>query len=112
MFPNDQEKESMPSFDPRKLVAPLGLISVLETVSFIALLGAMLLLEEGGLRSFIGALHGMLFLLYAVLLVLVRRVLDWTLGFVVLGIVTGPVGALIVLERMRRQHAFTPATAD
>jgi integral membrane protein len=102
----------MLNIDPRKLVGPLALVSVLETLSFLALLGAMVLLEEGGTRSFIGALHGMLFLVYAAVLVLARRALDWTLGFVALGILTGPVGAIIVLERMRRAGVLTPAGAE
>lgn len=101
----------MPTFDPRRLITPLGVISVLETVSFIALLGGMALLDHGSLRSFIGALHGMLFLVYAVLLVLIHRTLGWSARFMVLGIVTGPVGAVVVLERMRRENALTLAPA-
>jgi integral membrane protein len=99
------------SVDPRRLIFPLGVISVLETVSFLVLLGGMAVLDHGSLRSFLGLLHGMLFLAYAVLLMLTHRTLGWSARFMVLGILTGPVGAVIVLERMRRESLLTPAAA-
>jgi integral membrane protein len=97
----------MPTYDPRKLIGPLAIVSVLETVTFLLVLAAMALLDKGELRSAAGAVHGLLFALYAALLFLARRVLDWSLGFVALGILTGPIGAIIVLERMRRRSVAT-----
>jgi hypothetical protein len=101
----------MPTYDPRKLIGPLAVVSVLETVSFMLVLAAMAMLDKGELRSAAGAFHGLLFALYAVLLVLTRRVLGWSLGFAALGVLTGPVGAILVLERLRRR-AVQPAPAE
>jgi integral membrane protein len=85
------------------VVARLRLVSVLETASFVALLSMMMIESEGGV-SVVGLLHGLLFLWYAVLVVSDRTQLRWSWAFAVLVIVTGPLGALIVLERLRREQ--------
>jgi hypothetical protein len=101
----------MPTYDPRRLIGPLGIVSVLETVSFLLVLAAMALLDKGELRSFAGAFHGLLFAAYAVLLFLTHRVLGWSRGFAFLGVVTGPIGAVVVLERLRRR-VLAPAPSE
>jgi integral membrane protein len=88
----------------------LAAVSILETLSFIALLAAMVLGSDGGV-SVIGAVHGMLFLGYAFLVFRDRKLLGWTTGFMILVIVTGPLGAIVVLERLRRERALGPAQA-
>lgn len=51
--------------------------------------------------SIVGMTHGLLFLAYALLVVIDREHFGWSWGFVALVILTGPVGAIIVLERLR-----------
>ncbi len=78
-------------------------VSLLETISFLALLGAMAMHSEGGV-SVIGAVHGLLFLAYAVLVWAWRDALGWSTRFAALAILTGPVGAVVALERLRRER--------
>ncbi len=80
----------------------LRAVSVLETLSFLVLLAMMFAGNEGGV-SFTGAVHGFLFLAYAILVLRDREHFGWTWGFVALAILTGPVGAIVVLERLRRK---------
>ncbi len=82
-------------------VARLRLISLLETASFLALLLMMIVGSENGV-SVVGMLHGLLFLGYALLVLLNRTELGWSWAFAILVIATGPLGAIIVLERLRR----------
>jgi integral membrane protein len=82
-------------------VARLRLVSLLETASFLALLTMMAIGSEGGV-SVVGLVHGLLFLWYAVLVLSEREELGWTWTFAVVAIITGPVGAILVLERLRR----------
>lgn len=70
-------------------------------MSFLALLWTMVTANEAGV-SVTGAIHGVLFLAYAVLVLRDREHLGWTWGFVAVAILTGPVGAIVVLERLRR----------
>jgi len=78
----------------------LRLVSVLETISFVVLLFMMFTHNEAGV-SVVGATHGFLFLAYALLVVRDREAYGWSWGFVALAILTGPLGAIVVLERLR-----------
>jgi integral membrane protein len=85
-------------------VALLRATCVAETASFVALLIAMALHSEGGVSA-IGLVHGLLFLAYAGLVVATFRDLGWSNRTAVLLILTGPVGAVICLEMLRREPA-------
>lgn len=78
----------------------LRAVSILETLSFLVLLGMMLSHNDAGV-SVTGAIHGMLFLAYALLVLRDREVFGWSWGFVALAILTGPIGAIVVLEKLR-----------
>jgi integral membrane protein len=82
-------------------VSSLASVSLLETLSFLVLIAMMLMHSETGV-SVTGAIHGMLFLWYAFLVYRDHDDLGWTKTFMVLAIFTGPVGAVIVLEKLRR----------
>ncbi|MBA2724557.1 MAG: DUF3817 domain-containing protein [Actinobacteria bacterium] len=88
-----------------RVVSRLRLISIVETLSFIVLLTMMFMRSETGV-SIAGAVHGFLFLGYAVLVLVDREHFGWTKGFTALVILTGPIGAIIVLEKLRH-HAAT-----
>lgn len=78
----------------------LRAVSVLETLSFFVLLAMMLSHNEAGV-SVTGAIHGFLFLAYALLVLRDREVFEWSWGFVAVAILTGPIGAIVVLEKLR-----------
>ena len=80
------------------------IISTLETFSFLVLLAMMLTHNETGV-SVAGMIHGLLFLAYAWFVVMDREVFDWSWTFVIAAIVTGPLGAIFVLERLRRDQS-------
>lgn len=91
-------------------VTTLQVTCIVETVSFICLLAAMVNGNEYA-RSLLGALHGMIFLVYMGQVVFLRRDLGWSWGWVVLAIVTGPLGPILVYERNRRAGAGSRAAA-
>ena len=76
-------------------------LSVVETISFVALLWMMFSGNERGV-SIVGAIHGFLFLAYAILIVRDREHFGWSWGFVAAAVLTGPIGPILVLERLRR----------
>ena len=88
----------------------LAAVSILETLSFVALLAAMIMGSEGGV-SVVGMIHGLLFLAYAVIVFRDHRDHGWTTGFMLVAIFTGPIGAVLVLERLRRDGALGSARA-
>lgn len=78
-------------------------LSITETVSFLALLAMMVTGNESGV-SVVGMIHGLLFAAYALVVWLQREPLGWSTRFAALAILTGPVGAIVALERLRRDH--------
>jgi integral membrane protein len=92
-------------------VVRLRLVSIAETISFAVLLAAMFLRSEAGV-SIVGMIHGLLFLAYAYLVVVDRQAFGWSTRFVVLAILTGPVGAIVVLERLRHLRGPADQGAD
>ena len=87
----------------------LGWVSMAETISFLALLGAMVAHNER-LISVIGAVHGLLFLAYAFFVWMDNEGLGWTRWFAIGSVITGPLGAIVVLERLRRAGVWRPST--
>ena len=76
-------------------------LSIVETLSFVALVWMMVSGNEQGV-SVVGAIHGFLFLAYAILVVRDREVFGWSWTFVAAALLTGPIGPIVVLERLRR----------
>ena len=77
-------------------------LSIVETLSFIVLV-FMMVTHNGQGVSIVGAIHGVLFLAYALLVLRARDELVWSWGFVAVAVLTGPIGPIVVLERLRRR---------
>ena len=81
----------------------LRVVSFVETLTFVVLLWMMLTGNETGV-SIVGAIHGVLFLGYAFLVLRDREEFQWGPVFVAVAILTGPIGPILVLEKLRH-HA-------
>jgi hypothetical protein len=81
--------------------ATLRWISAIETVTYVVLFVFWQAGSDIGTALF-GSIHGMVFLAFAGMLVGIRQAMGWTWGYVALGIVLGPVGAVLVFARLRR----------
>ncbi len=88
-----------------RAAALLKTVSILETISFVILLTMMIRHNETGV-SVAGATHGLLFLWYVVLVWRDRALFGWSPSFLAVAILTGPLGAIVVLERLRRHPAL------
>jgi integral membrane protein len=85
---------------PHWTVPALRWTAIVETVSFVALMVAVVLDSERGV-SVLGMTHGLMFMAYAVLVLAVRTGQCWSWGFTALAIIGGPIAALFVPERLR-----------
>jgi hypothetical protein len=77
-------------------------VSLVETLSYVGLAAFWLSGHKGGTAIF-GSLHGMIFLAFAAMVVMITRAMEWTWLFAAIALVTGPFGSLLVYERIRRQ---------
>ena len=91
-------------------VAWLRYVALIETVTYLVLLVAWLGGSELG-TSFAGSVHGMVWLAFVAMLLGVQRPMRWTWPWVILVIVTGPIGALVVYARIRRHGVPLDARA-
>jgi hypothetical protein len=82
--------------------ATLRWVALIETVSYLVLFSFWMGGSKLGTAVF-GSLHGMIFLAFAGMVVGVRQALDWSWEYVALAIVTGPIGAVLVYARLRRE---------
>ena len=91
----------------RKLV-PLRWASVTETITYCILFFFWVTGNRAG-RLLMGSAHGMIFLAFAAMVLGVRTEMGWTWKYTASVIILGPVGALMVYSRLRREGV--PSTA-
>jgi hypothetical protein len=49
-----------------------------------------------------GFFHGWIFLAFAAMVVFIARPMRWSWAFVAVALLTGPIGSILVYERIRR----------
>lgn len=98
-------------FDVRKeILGQLRRIGYCEGISFLLLLGVAMPLKYGmGIKSptlIIGSLHGLLFILYVIVLARARTILNWTPGRLRCGLLASvlPFGPFVFDARLRKDE--------
>ena len=91
-----------PTTELERRLGPLKVVSLVETCTYAFLLVFWLSGNRVG-TLMVGSMHGMVVLAFAGMLLLIFRQLGWSLLFTLLAILTGPIGALVVFERIRRE---------
>ena len=79
----------------------ITILSVLETLTFALLVAAMAAHSDSGVSA-VGLVHGLLFVAYTLAVLNWRAELHWSAWFAAAAILTGPVGPVLALERLRR----------
>jgi integral membrane protein len=96
------------------MTSKFRLVALAEAVSYLALLAAVVVkrvLDGPDAVGVLGPIHGILFLAYALLTLLVREEQGWTVGQTILVLVASavPFGAFVVNSRMVHDPAPTGA---
>ena len=79
----------------------ITILSVLETLTFALLVVAMAANSDSGVSA-VGLGHGLLFAAYTLAVLSWRTELQWSALFAAAAILTGPVGPVLALQRLRR----------
>lgn len=95
------------------MTSKFRMVALIEAVSYLALLGAVVVkrvLDGPDFVSVLGPIHGIAFLVYVLLTLLVREEQRWTVGQTLLVLVASavPLGAFVVNSRM--VHDPAPST--
>ncbi|MGZ8734175.1 MAG: DUF3817 domain-containing protein [Acidimicrobiia bacterium] len=76
-------------------------VCVAEALTYSLLLYFMITGNDLG-RALLGSLHGVIVLAFAAMVIMITRAMRWSWWYVVLVLLTGPIGAILVYERIRR----------
>jgi hypothetical protein len=85
----------------------LSWVALVETLSYTLLLYLWLIAQNDLGTKLVGSVHGMIALAFAAMVLMITPAMRWSWWFAALVIVTGPVGALIVFARIRREGVPT-----
>jgi hypothetical protein len=92
-----------PTTELERRLGPLKAVSVVETLTYVSLLYFWLSGNRAG-TLLLGSMHGMVVCAFAGMVLLIFRPLGWSLWFALLVIATGPIGAVVVYARVRREE--------
>ena len=84
-------------------LGPLKIVSLVELGMWL-LAAAFWAMGSGPAQLVLWSMHGMVVCAFIGMVLLIRRPLGWSMPFTVLAVATGPIGALVVFERVRRDE--------
>ncbi|MBW3557335.1 MAG: DUF3817 domain-containing protein [Actinobacteria bacterium] len=79
----------------------LKVVCIIETVSYMVLFTFWVSGNDVATKIF-GAIHGQFFVLFAAMVIGMWKPMRWSLRFMAAALLTGPIGAVIVYEHLRR----------
>jgi hypothetical protein len=94
----------------------LRFMALFESVTYILLFYFWVIAPSDAAKAIIGFFHGLVWMAFVAMTVIIRPDLEWSWGYTVLVVVTGPVGGVLVWWRLRHTprellvpHASPPA---
>ncbi|MCU1463593.1 MAG: hypothetical protein JWO37_3668 [Acidimicrobiales bacterium] len=115
-YADTAEDDEDGSTELERKVGTLRVVCLVETVSYLVLMAFWFSwLFLGGSRlgvQMFGSLHGMVFLAFAAMVFGVHQPMGWSRGFLAVAILTGPIGAVYVYWRIRRDGVPRRLAAD
>jgi hypothetical protein len=92
-----------PVSEVERMAVELKVVALVETVTYLLLAYFWLVADSRTGTAIVGSIHGIVWLAFAGMVVLIRPKIGWTWGYVVLVVVTGPIGGLLVFTRLQRE---------
>jgi hypothetical protein len=77
--------------------------SVIETVSYVLLFFFWAIVHNAIGTKVMGFFHGWIFLAFAAMVIFIAKPMRWRWWFVAIALLTGPIGGIVVYERIRRE---------
>jgi len=78
----------------------LQVMALVETVTYLLLFYFWIVAPNDAMKAIVGFVHGLVWLAFVSMTVLIREDIGWTWGYTVLVVVTGPIGGLLVWWRL------------
>jgi len=90
-----------PSSELERKARALRFVALLETVTYLLLAYFWLVAHNTAMKAIVGFFHGLVWMAFVAMTLLIREDIGWTWGYTALVIVTGPVGGVLVWWRLR-----------
>jgi Domain of unknown function (DUF3817) len=91
-----------PSSELERKSKALQVMALVETVSYLVLFYFWVLSPNDVVRKVVGFFHGLVWLAFVSMVVLIRESIGWSWAYTALVVLTGPIGGLLVFARIRR----------
>jgi hypothetical protein len=91
-----------PSSELERKAKSLKVMALVETVSYVTLFWFWVVQPVDVVKVIVGFFHGLIWLAFAAMTVIIAPAIGWTWLYVAIVIVTGPVGGLMVFSRLQR----------
>jgi hypothetical protein len=80
----------------------LKFMALFESVTYVLLFYFWVIAPNDALKAVVGFFHGLVWMAFVAMTVIIRPDLRWTWGYTVLVVLTGPIGGVMVWWRLRR----------
>ncbi len=90
-----------PSSELERKAKALGFMALFETVTYLVLFEFWIIQPSDVGKAAAGFVHGLVWMAFVAMTVMIRSKLGWTWGYTILVIVTGPIGGILVWWRLR-----------
>ena len=80
----------------------LAAIALLESVTYCVLFYFWIVAPNDVGKALVGFFHGLVWLAFVAMTVIIRPDIGWTWGYTALVVLTGPIGGVLVFIRIRR----------
>ena len=80
----------------------LMVMALVETVSYVTLFWFWIVQPNGAVKAIVGFFHGLIWLAFAAMTVIITPAIGWSWLYTALVIVTGPIGGVMVFARLKR----------
>jgi len=91
-----------PSSELERKAKSLKVVALVESVSYVTLFWFWVVQPNDVVKAFVGFFHGLIWLSFAAMTVIIAPAIGWTWLYVALVIVTGPIGGVMVFARLQR----------
>jgi len=79
----------------------LGFMALFESVTYVVLFYFWIIQPNDVGKAITGFVHGLVWMAFVAMTVLIREEIEWTWGYTILVIVLGPIGGIMVWWRLR-----------
>ena len=79
----------------------LAFVALFETFTYLLLFYFWVIAPNDALKAVVGFFHGLVWMAFVAMTVLIREDIGWSWGYTALVILTGPIGGVMVWWRLR-----------